>query len=401
MKGSRLAQKHGAKQPGGGRKIMTFAASLVVLAAALAPGGAAAAPVVDCHKLAGTTVAASAIGLPTRGARVTQVADVPASSAVPAHCLVSGAIAPVDPAAPPIRFQLALPSHWNGKALMLGGGGFNGVIPSVVGTVANAPASAATPLARGYAVFGSDSGHEGKRAGVSIGREDGAFFSNEESYRNYIGDALKKTHDAADRLIRQVYGRAPARHYFSGGSKGGGAALIVAARWPADWDGVVALYPAHDFTITMLGLLALSETLTALSTIDQGDRDLTPFARRGGKLLILQGTNDILVSPRATERYVDELRARMGEARLAAFLRYYEVPGFGHALSTVFGASWDQLSALENWVEKKIDPATNQIVTDTTSVPGRTRPLCLYPSWPKYRGAGDINSAASFSCVTR
>jgi hypothetical protein len=57
------------------------------------------------------------------------------------------------------------------------------------------------------------------------------------------------------------------------------------------------------------------------------------------------------------------------------------------------------LPALENWVEKGVDPTGNQIVTDTVGVPGRTRPLCLYPTWPKYRGSGDLNAAASFSCV--
>jgi hypothetical protein len=46
-----------------------------------------------------------------------------------------------------------------------------------------------------------------------------------------------------------------------------------------------------------------------------------------------------------------------------------------------------------------VDPARNQIVTDTVGVPGRTRPLCLYPTWPKYGGRGDVNAAASFSCV--
>jgi hypothetical protein len=61
---------------------------------------------------------------------------------------------------------------------------------------------------------------------------------------------------------------------------------------------------------------------------------------------------------------------------------------------------WDQLPALENWVEKGVDPANSQIVTDTVGVPGRTRPLCLYPTWPRYR-SGDLNTAASFSCVDK
>ena len=72
-------------------------------------------------------------------------------------------------------------------------------------------------------------------------------------------------------------------------------------------------------------------------------------------------------------------------------------PGLGHAFGAAFTPGWDSLTALENWVEKGIAPA-NQIVTDTAGMPGRTRPLCEYPTWPKYKGAGDVNLASSFTC---
>ena len=90
----------------------------------------------------------------------------------------------------------------------------------------------------------------------------------------------------------------------------------------------------------------------------------------------------------------------MGKARADSFLRYYEIPGYGHAVSTVFNASWDSLTTLENWVEKSAQPPS-QFVTDTVGVPGRTRPLCDYPSYPRYKGSGDVNLAASFSCSTQ
>jgi hypothetical protein len=32
------------------------------------------------------------------------------------------------------------------------------------------------------------------------------------------------------------------------------------------------------------------------------------------------------------------------------------------------------------------------------SEPGRTRPLCEYPTWQKYKGFGDPNLASSFTC---
>ena len=44
------------------------------------------------------------------------------------YCKVLGAIAPVDPNAPPINFQVNLPAQWNGKAVQYGGGGSNGVL---------------------------------------------------------------------------------------------------------------------------------------------------------------------------------------------------------------------------------------------------------------------------------
>jgi feruloyl esterase len=90
----------------------------------------------------------------------------------------------------------------------------------------------------------------------------------------------------------------------------------------------------------------------------------------------------------------------MGAAAVDKSVRFYEVPGFGHAMSNTFNLGWDQLAALENWVEQGIDPANNQIASDSAGVPGRTRPLCRFPTWPKYQGRGDINQASSFKCVS-
>ena len=106
----------------------------------------------------------------------------------------------------------------------------------------------------------------------------------------------------------------------------------------------------------------------------------------------------MLVSSRATQEYYRRLQSQMGANQVDGFVRYYEVAGLGHAVSSVFNATWDSLSALEGWVEKSTAPA-GQITTDTAGVPGRTRPLCDYPTWPQYKGSGDLNAAASFQCV--
>ena len=87
----------------------------------------------------------------------------------------------------------------------------------------------------------------------------------------------------------------------------------------------------------------------------------------------------------------------MGPEVVDDFVRYHEVPGYGHAVSSDFNAAWDSLTALEQWRENNRAP-TAEIVTDTVGVPGRTRPLCDYPAWPKYSGEGDMTQAASFTC---
>ena len=86
---------------------------------------------------------------------------------------------------------------------MMGGGGFNGSVPNVAGNVPAGPADQPNPLGRGYAVFGSDSGHQANE----FNSQDGSFALNQEAARNFGGDALKKTRDVAVFLVQQHYGR--------------------------------------------------------------------------------------------------------------------------------------------------------------------------------------------------
>jgi len=527
-----------------------------------------------CEKLQGVEIAASAIGLPTNGGVVTSAMVVPADGegvkTIPEHCLVAGSIYPVDKAAPNILFHVAMPSNWNSKVVMFGGGGFDGSIPKISGNVPAGPADQPVPLGRGYAIFASDSGHQANE----LASRDNSFGLNEEAVRNFGGGALKKTRDAATFLIKTHYAVDKIeRAYFAGGSTGGREALASITRWPDDWDGAIAWYPAWNDAAALLaghrmnralsqpgaypntaerellykasmavcdkldgvidGLisnqdrcnsvfdpstamlngnslrctggsnsgdtclsdaiigalnsmntathfnfsLASGETrypgynvwgadlgittnpasiqpivtflalgtsqptlpmptsapyisvfldqwikysvtqdpnydslsldpenpgawasrISELSTLLDTRVDLEPFAARGGKLLLAHGLSDVLVSTRATQQYYQRLQSQMTPAEVDKFVRYYEVAGYGHALSSTFNAAWDSLTALENWVEKDVAPA-NQIVTDTIGIPGRTRPLCDYPGWPEYKGSGDINLAASFEC---
>ncbi len=212
----------------------------VVLSLAICAGARAAPKALDCAPLAGASVAAGMIGLPTGGASVKSAAwvDDPANGR---FCKVSGVIQPASAGAPVINFQLNLPETWNGKALQIGGGGYDGVL--INGETARFPDPAKpSPLKQGYATFGSDSGHV-----TPPGQDAAAFSANAEALANFAGDQLKKTHDTALALIRQAYGDPVKRMYFQGNSQGGHEGFLVVQRWPKDYDGVVAIHPVYDF----------------------------------------------------------------------------------------------------------------------------------------------------------
>lgn len=536
--------------------------SLVLLACSSLPAGAAD----RCAPLKDAKVPASSIGLPTRGAVVTSATLVAASASLPEYCKVEGSIQAMDARAPSIHFEVDLPSAWNQKLLMFGGGGYDGVIPVTAGNVPAGPFDRPVPLARGYAVVGSDSGHQASGQGLQPAM-DATFALNAESLQNYSADAIKKSRDVAVYLIKARYAvDRPQRAYFAGGSTGGREALVAVLRWPQDWDGAISLYPAwnaialdlqvgrvaralaqpggylnpakrellyqasleacdqldgaadgivsnvaacsarfdpataivkgkplrcaggadagdaclsdrqiatlrvystpivfqsalasgetqypgynvygadlgrpsaspvqpvvtalalgtevsnsslhlfwdhwtryfvaqdpkHDaLAVDPQNLGALQARVSALSLmLDVNQTAYSAFAAKGGKLLIAHGTADVLVSTRATAQYFERLQAAMGAEKVREFARYYEIPGYGHAVSTVFNAAWDSLTTLENWAEKNTAPA-DQIVTDSVGSPGRQRPLCEYPLWPRYRGTGDLKAAASFIC---
>ena len=242
----------------------TLTAGLTMLAtAALAGTGAyaqARPPQEACARLANLFVPAWAIGLPTSGAVVqsaTLVAADAANNQNGEYCAVKGLIVPVTAEAPNMEFQVNLPTNWNAKALQLGGGGYNGTLVTGLGMAGLQPATVPTPLRQGYVTLGSDGGHKGAPG------FDGTFGMNDEALLNFGQQSVKKTHDVAMAVVKARYGTAPRRFYYIGNSQGGHEALDAAARYFADYDGVVANYPAYNVTLLHLGSLNAGKALYA------------------------------------------------------------------------------------------------------------------------------------------
>jgi len=160
----------------------------------------------------------------------------------PAFCKVLGHIDPRDPTAPPIRFEVNLPSNWNGRSLQYGGGGFNGVLITGLALPPAYPFDKPSPLARGFVTYGTDSGHEAKS-----GEPPQAFALNDEAFENFAHVAYKKVRDAAVDLMQRAYGKKPTKMYFMGSSEGGREALTMAQRYPEDFDGIFARVPVINW----------------------------------------------------------------------------------------------------------------------------------------------------------
>lgn len=127
--------------------------------------------------------------------------------------------------------------------------------------------------------------------------------------------------------------------------------------------------------------------------------DLSAFRARGGKIILMQGLADSAVSPDATIDWYNRVVNKMGAAAANDFIRFYQVPGLGHG-SGLFQPKWDVYAAMDTWATTGKAPGV-LIGTDmVAATAGRTRPMCLYPSWPRFNG-GDANSASSYACVSQ
>jgi hypothetical protein len=238
-------------------------------------GNAPSTSVDPAQACAALAIDARLIGLPSGGATVESavlVAAAPLSMnpkplfmppppdfavipATPEYCKVVGAIAPADPKAPPIRFQVNLPTKWNGNCFQYGGAGFNGVLISGLGLPAAARPDVPAPLMRGYATYGTDSGHQ-NAPGVPLH----AFALNDEALANFAYASYKKVRDVAVELMKRRYGSAPKYRYFFGYSEGGREGLTMAQRFPDDFDGIFSRVPVINWT----GLLTASARMGAV-----------------------------------------------------------------------------------------------------------------------------------------
>lgn len=199
---------------------------------------------------AGESIPNSAIGEPVGSVKIYSPRWIEAANGMPAYGVVEGSIFSADPQGWPINFRILLPASWSRRSMQAGGGGINGTITVREGR--------APMLGRGFAVYGSDSGHQAGMGGAvhlasgPAGTSGDDWSLNEEAIRNLGYMQMKKTHDAAMVIMERIYGERPRFNYYVGGSQGGREGLMVAQRYPADYDGIISDVPIVNFSSLML-----------------------------------------------------------------------------------------------------------------------------------------------------
>ena len=130
------------------------------------------------------------------------------------------------------------------------------------------------------------------------------------------------------------------------------------------------------------------------------DPNLSRFRAHGGKLLMWHGWADHALMADRTIQYYHDVVDTMGRKKVEGFVRLFLAPGMHHCAGGPGLNDFDALTALENWVERGAAPE-RLIARHVGTGVQRTRPLCSYPEVAVYRGKGDPNNAASFSCKER
>ena len=178
---------------------------------------------------------------------VYSAAIIPASDGVPEHCRVGMLVQP------DVNIEVNLPTLWNGRLYMFGNGGFAGESFESAGRAANR----AHGLKAGFVTAATDTGH-------SAQREPGAAFAlNRQKFIDFGFRSLHVTAETAKRLIAAYYSDPLAKAYFDGCSTGGRQALILAQRFPADFDGIIAGAPGLNYTGDQLARVYWKQGLAA------------------------------------------------------------------------------------------------------------------------------------------
>ncbi len=155
-----------------------------------------------------------------------------------------------------------------------------------------------------------------------------------------------------------------------------------------EWD-----YTTYDFSTWEEDTAATAELLNAT------DADLGSFRDAGGKIIYWTGWSDLALTAFSTIDYVKRVQA--ADSSAGDFTRLYLLPGVLHCGGGLGPGQVDWLNAIRTWVEEDVAPGrlvAKKFAGDGTGTVVMSRPACVYPQVATYRGGGDPDSEANFTC---
>jgi feruloyl esterase len=179
------------------------------------------------------------------------VSAVPTAAPVP-HCRVDGYVTTQNPGPNRVNFRLQLPDKdWNGRYFFIGLGATAGFVPT------DAQIPAGNPIIQGFAVAGTDTGHQNLADWSFIGRNP----AQAEDYRHRGGHVSTV---AAQQITKKYYGVDKMWRYHAGCSGGGRMGMEAITGHPGDYDGVLLGAPGLGPTFgaeTMLDFIYVGQQM--------------------------------------------------------------------------------------------------------------------------------------------
>jgi len=211
-----------------------------------------------CTGLSSFSFASTAI---TGATVVTAGALTNAGQPIAEHCRVTGKmnerVSAVDGQTYAIGFEMRMPNNWNGRFLYQGNGGTDGSVATATGNFSGG-GPLQVGLQHGFAVISSDAGHSGA--------QNPLFGLDPQARLDYGYMAVGTLTPMAKSLIKAAYGKAPDRSYIGGSSNGGRHAMVAAARYAAQYDGVVAVSPGFNLPKAAVAQLYGAQQWAAVAT---------------------------------------------------------------------------------------------------------------------------------------
>ena len=226
------------------------------------------------------------------GTTITLAQLNPATATLPEHCQIQGLLRARTGIAGPSataqaygsKFEVRLPTLWNGRYMFQGGGGTEGSLPAATG--AQTGTASFPELSNGWAVASQDGGHESSQLPPTTPKTATApsilqvnmFYPDAQAVKDWAYNSIDITTQTAKYLIDAYYGRSADHTYFVGCSTSGRQGMAMTQLFPTYYEGVIAGDPFY-----LPPDISLSETwgLEQIISVSPKDTNGNPVYTQG------------------------------------------------------------------------------------------------------------------------